>query len=47
MKTEGLRRRLEARLLRVWFDQTRGADRLLAWLLAPLLLAEPDRKSVV
>ena len=38
MKTEGLRRRLEARLLRVWFDQTRGADRLLAWLLAPLLL---------
>ena len=38
MKTEGLRRRLEAWLLRVWFDQTRGADRLLAWLLAPLLL---------
>ena len=38
LKTEGLRRRLEARLLRVWFDQTRGADRLLAWLLAPLLL---------
>ena len=38
MRTEGLRRRLEAWLLRVWFDQTRGADRLLAWLLAPLLL---------
>lgn len=38
MKTEELRRRLEAWLLRVWFDQTRGADRLLAWLLAPLLL---------
>ena len=38
MKTEGLRRRLEAWMLRVWFDQARGADRLLAWLLAPLLL---------
>ena len=38
MKTEGLRRWLEAWLLRVWFDQTRGTDRLLACLLAPLLL---------
>ena len=36
MKTEGLRRWLEAWLLRVWFDQTRGTDRLLAPLLLPL-----------
>ncbi|MDO5056042.1 MAG: tetraacyldisaccharide 4'-kinase [Lautropia sp.] len=38
MIPEGLRQRLEAWLLRVWFRQTRGADRLPALLLAPLAL---------
>ena len=38
MIREGLRQRLEAWLLRVWFGQARGADRLPALLLAPLAL---------
>lgn len=38
MLKEHLRQRLESWLLRVWFDQPQGADRLLAGVAAPLFL---------
>lgn len=38
MIPEGLRQHLEAWLLRVWFNRTRGADRVPALVLAPLFL---------